>query len=132
MRAVGSESLESLWKFAREDIAGFYHRLLAHIGLLWFEPYGETLDLSRGAPFARWFVGGKYNASYNCLDKHVLAGRGADTALVWEGEDGAIRRFTFDELLAAVSRLASALRRLGVGHGDTVGIFMPLLPETAI
>src|SRR5271165_4432762 len=119
MRAAG---VDSLWSFARRDIAGFYHRLLTQIGLSWFEPYQETLDLSRGIPFARWFVGGRYNASFNCLDKHVLAGRGAEVALIWEGEDGAVRRFTFDQLLADVSRLASALKRLGVGSGDTVGI----------
>src|SRR5215472_2474970 len=132
MRAVGLESMESLWDFARRDIAGFYHRLLSHIGLAWFEPYQTTLDLSRGPEFARWFAGGRYNASHNCLDKHVAAGRGSDMALIWEGEDGAVRRFTFDELLAEVSKLSAALSGLGVGQGDTVGIFMPLLAETAI
>jgi acetyl-CoA synthetase len=132
MRAIGIESLEDLWSYARTDIAAFYHRLLTHIGLAWFEPYHTTLDLTRGIPFATWFAGGTYNASYNCLDKHIAAGRGAQTALVWEGEDGAVRSFTFDELRADVCRLASALRRLGVQGGDTVGIYMPLLPETAI
>ena len=132
MRALGADSLEDLWAMARADIAGFYHRLLAHIGLLWFEPYATTLDLSRGPEFARWFAGGRYNASYNCVDKHVLAGRGASEALVWEGERGQTRSFTFDELLAEVCRLASGLRSLGIGSGDRVGIYMPLVPETAI
>jgi len=132
MRAVGADSLEALWASARDDIGGFYHRLLAHIGLVWFTPYRTTLDLSRDAPFARWFVGGAYNASYNCLEKHVLAGRGESEALVWEGEDGAIKRYTFGELLSATNRIASALRELGVDKGDTVGIYMPMLAETAI
>jgi acetyl-CoA synthetase len=132
MRAVGADSLEALWSLARDDIAGFYHLLLSHIGLEWSTPYRTTLDLSRDAPFARWFVGGAYNASYNCIDKHVRAGRGGSSALVWEGEDGSVREFTFGELLAQTNRLANALRGLGVRKGDTVGIYMPLLPETAI
>jgi acetyl-CoA synthetase len=132
MRALGAESLESLWAMARSDIAGFYHRLLAHIGLAWFEPYSATLDLSRGPEFANWFVGGRYNASYNCLDKHLLAGRGDDEALAWEGERGPSRTFTFRELLTEVCRLSAGLRSLGVAKGDRVGIYMPLVPETAI
>ena len=132
MKRVGCTTPEALWDYARADIARFYHELVSEMGLAWFEPYAATLDLSRGLPFARWFVGGRYNASYNCLDRWVQAGRGADVALVWEGEDGAVRTFTFHELLAHVCKLAGALRRLGVARGDTVGIYMPLLPETAI
>jgi acetyl-CoA synthetase len=132
MRAQNIGSLEALWDFARADIAAFYDRLVKHIGLSWLEPYKETLDLSRGIPFAKWFVDGKYNASENCLDKHVRQGRGAQAALIWEGEDGSVRAFSFDQLLDEICRLAFTLKGLGVGAGDTVGIFMPLLPETAI
>jgi acetyl-CoA synthetase len=132
MKRVGCATLDELWAYARDDIARFYHELVSQLGLSWFEPYTQTLDLSRGLPFARWFVDGCYNASFNCLDRWVQAGRGADVALFWEGEDGAVRRLTFDELLADVCRLAGALRRIGVQRGDTVGIFMPMLPETAV
>ena len=132
MAAAGVGSLEALWDYARTDIGGFYDRLLRHIGLAWFRPYDRVLDLARGVPFARWFVGGAYNASHNCLDKHVAAGRGGSTALLWEGEDGEIRSYTFDELRVQTCKLAGALRDLGVEPGDTVGIYMPLLPETAI
>src|ERR1700730_13252306 len=132
MRAQNVGSLESLWEFARADIAAFYSRLVDHIGLSWLQPYKRTLDLSRGIPFAKWFVDGAYNASDNCLDKHVRQGRGPQTALIWEGEDGSVRSYTYDELLDEVCRLASALKNLGVCTADTVGIFMPLLPETAI
>ncbi len=131
-RALGVEGVDGLRALARTDIAGFYDRLLDHIGLAWFERYTQTLDISRGVPFANWFVGGRYNASYNCLDKHVLAGRGADEALVWEGEDGDVRSLSFDDLLAAVCRLGGALRSLGIARGDRVGIYMPLVPETAV
>ena len=132
MRRVGCATLEDLWAYVRADIARFYHELASDMGLAWFEPYTSTLDLSRGLPFARWFVDGRYNASYNCLDRWVQAGRGSYTALVWESEDGQVRRYSFDELLAEVCLLAGALRELGVERGDTVGIYMPLLPETAI
>jgi acetyl-CoA synthetase len=132
MRSRNIGSLEALWDFARADIAEFYDSLVKHIGLSWLEPYKKTLDLSRGIPFAKWFVDGKYNASENCVDKHVRQGRGAQPALIWEGEDGSARAFTFDQLLDEVCRLAFTLKRLGVGTGDAVGIFMPMLPETAI
>jgi len=132
MRAEGLASLEALWEFARSDIGGFYDRLVRHIGLSWMQPYRSIVDLSKGAPFAKWFVGGTYNASENCLDRHIRAGRGADPALIWEGEDGAVRSYTFDGLHEQVGRLANALKRLGMRPGDTIGIFMPLLPETAI
>ena len=132
MRRVGCATLEDLWSYARADLARFYHELVSELDLAWFERYTSTLDVSRGSPFARWFVGGRYNASYNCLDRWVKAGRGSQTALVWEGEDGEVRRSSFDELLAHVCRLAGALRLAGIERGDAVGIYMPLLPETAM
>ena len=86
-------------------------------------------------PFAKWFVGGKLNASANCLDRHVAAGNGDRVALHWEGEDGdspATRRaVTYAELLDMTQRFANALKGLGVGKGDVVGIYLPMLPETA-
>ncbi len=132
MRATDAASLEALWASARADIGAFYDRLVRYIGLAWFKPYDRVLDLSRGTAFARWFVGGSYNATFNCVDKHVDAGRGASVALIWEGEEGAVRSFTFAELRDATARLGSGLRSLGVQRGDTVGLYMPLLPETAI
>jgi len=132
MQAAGAGSLDELWAWTRRDIAGFYDALLRHLDLRWFEPYDLTVDLSGGKPFASWFVGAKYNASYNCLDRHVEAGRGAELALLWEDEEGAAQRYTFDELLRAVCQAAAALNRLGVQAGNRVGIYMPLLPETAI
>src|SRR5450432_3241359 len=95
MRAEGIASLDALWEYARSDIGAFYDKLVRRIGLSWMEPYRSIVDLSKGAPFAKWFAGGTYNASENCLDKHIRAGRGADEALVWEGEDGSVRTFTF-------------------------------------
>jgi acetyl-CoA synthetase len=132
MRAVGAASLEELWALTRSDIGAFYDRLIPQLGLAWLQPYRQVLDRSRGMPFARWFVGGSYNASYNCLDRHVDQGRAQQAALIWESESGATRTLTFEQLLAEVCALCGALSHLGVRKGDTVGIFMPLVPETAI
>ncbi|HSS68966.1 MAG TPA: AMP-binding protein, partial [Nocardioidaceae bacterium] len=97
----------------------------------WAEPFSEVLDWSN-APFAKWFVGGKLNASYNCLDRHVEAGRGDKVAFHWEGEPGDTRSLTYADLLAEVSRAANALTDLGVRAGDRIAIYMPMIPETVV
>ena len=130
--ALGVDGYDGLTATAAADLPGFYERLVRTLDLRWDAPWTRVLDDARGAPFARWFPGARFNAPANCLDRHVDAGRGNDEALVWEGEDGAVRRFTFAELRDTVARLGAALRARGVGTGDRVGIFMPLVPETAI
>ena len=97
--------------------------------LEWIEPWSQVLDWS-DPPFAKWFVGGKLNASANCLDRHLAAGAGDRIALYWEGEDGVRREVTYAELLDSTQRFANVLRGLGVGKGDVVGIYLPMLPET--
>ena len=95
----------------------------------WFEPFTKTLEWDR--PWAKWFVGGKTNLAYNCLDRHLEA-HGDKTALVFEGEPGDVRRFTYRELHAEVCRAANALAALGVSSGDRVMVYMPLVPEIVI
>ena len=95
----------------------------------WFEPWDTVLEWD--PPFARWFAGGKLNAAYNCLDRH-LETRGDRTALLWEGEPGDTRTFTYRELHEEVCRFANALRGLGVERGDRVAIYLPMIPEAAI
>ncbi|HEV3072704.1 MAG TPA: acetate--CoA ligase [Solirubrobacteraceae bacterium] len=97
----------------------------------WFQPWDTVLDDS-DAPFYRWFTGGKLNASYNCLDRHVLAGRGERVAFHWRGEEGQERDITYAQLLAEVKRFASALKELGVEQGDVVGIYLPMIPEVVV
>jgi acetyl-CoA synthetase len=97
----------------------------------WFEPWGQVLDDSN-PPFYKWFVGGRINASHNCLDRHVAAGRGERVALHWLGEQGEQRDITYAELLAEVKRFASALKDQGVGKGDVVGIYLPMIPEVVV
>jgi acetyl-CoA synthetase len=99
--------------------------------LHWFEPWETVLDDSN-PPFYKWFVGGRLNVSYNCLDRHVLEGRGERVALHWRGEEGQERDITYAQLLAEVQRFANALKDLGVSRGDVVGIYLPMIPEVVV
>ncbi len=97
----------------------------------WFQHWTRVLD-DENPPFYKWFTGGILNVSYNCLDRHVVAGRGERVALHWRGEDGQERDITYGELLGDVERFASALKDLGVGKGDVVGIYLPMIPEVVV
>ena len=96
----------------------------------WFEDFHTPLEWE--LPFAKWFVGGKLNVSYNCLDRHVEAGKGDKVAFYWEGEPGDTRTITYTELLADVCRFANVLAELGVTDQDRVCIYMPMIPETVV
>ena len=123
------QQYEQMYARARDDRDGFWkEQALEH--LHWFEPFGEVCRWN--APHAEWFVGGKTNASYNCLDRHVEAGRGDRTAILWEGEPGDTRSLTYAELLREVCKCAEGLQQLGIGKGDVVSIYMPMTPELAI
>jgi acetyl-CoA synthetase len=96
----------------------------------WMAPYATVLEWNE--PFAQWFVGGKLNASVNCLDRHVAAGRAERIAYYFEGEPGDRRAVTYGELLREVCRLANGLRSLGIAKGDRVAIYMPMIPELPV
>ncbi len=96
----------------------------------WFRPWDTVL--SWDLPFARWFDGGTLNVSYNCLDRHVAAGRGDKVAFHWEGEPGDTRTISYADLLVDVCRFANVLRGLGVARGDRVAVYMPMVPELAV
>ena len=107
--------------------SGRYWDLAAKdLGLDWREPYSQALDLSHGAPWAEWFVDGGFNYVANALDRHANGERRNQLAVIWEGDDGAVRKLTYRELFVETNRFANALRSLGVGKGDRVGIFMPM------
>ena len=112
---------------ADEDRIGFWAEKADRI--TWDTPFEETLDWSE-APFAKWYVGGKLNAAYNCVDRHVEAGLGDRVAYYFEGEGGDTRVITYSDLLREVSKTANALIELGVKTGDRVAIYMPMIPET--
>jgi len=97
----------------------------------WFEPWDAVLD-DRNPPFYRWFTGGKLNASYNCVDRHVEAGNGERVAFHWRGEEGEERDVTYADLHRDVQRFANALKARGIGKGDVVGIYLPMVPEVVV
>ena len=99
--------------------------------LEWIRPWTQVLEWK--PPHAKWFLGGKLNASVNCLDRHVRAGRAGRVALIWEGEpEGETRRITYGELHLEVNKFANVLKGLGVGRGDRVAIYLPMVPEVAV
>jgi acetyl-CoA synthetase len=123
------DAYQLLYDQSIADPIGFWESQ-AREHLHWFEPFHTGLEWNE--PFAKWFVGGKTNVSYNCLDAHVNAGRGDRVAFHWEGEPGDRRTVTYAELLADVSKFASALTKLGIKKGDRVSIYMPMVPELPV
>jgi acetyl-CoA synthetase len=114
---------------ADEDYQGFWARQ-SHDLLTWSSDWTTICEWE--LPFAKWFVGGQLNVTYNCLDRHVEAGRGDKVAFYWEGEPGDSRVLTYADLLDEVQRFANALKSLGVAKGDRVNIYLPMIPEAAI
>jgi len=114
---------------AAADREGFWASIAEELD--WFRKWDRVLDWTN-PPFAKWFVGGRINVSYNCLDRHVLAGRGDKVALLWEGEPGDKERITYAELLRRVQEFAGGLRKLGVKAGDRVAVYMPMIPELPV
>ena len=117
-----------VYERAEADWQGFWAEQAG--ALDWFRPWDTVLEWD--LPFARWFDGGTLNVSYNCLDRHVAAGRGDKVAFHWEGEPGDTRTITYAQLLADVCRFANVLQGLGVGRGDRVAIYMPMIPELPV
>lgn len=124
--SLGNNDTETR-KQADSDFVSFWNNQAK--GLTWFESWDMTLDWS--PPFARWFVGGKINASYNALDVHQES-KSKKPAILWEGENGDSRTITYGELWAHVQKFANVLKNLGVGKGDRVTIYLPMVPEIII
>ena len=120
---------ESVTEKATHDPIGYWEEQAAELD--WFERWDTPLDDS-DPPFYKWFVGGKLNASHNCLDRHVEAGNGDRVAFHWRGEEGEERDVTYAELHRDVQRLANALKDRGIKKGDVVGIYLPMIPEVAV
>ena len=118
-----------VWKKAAEDYESFWESWAKE--LHWFKEWDRVLEWD--PPFAQWFVGGKTNAAYNCLDAHVENGRADKTALIWIGDEPDQQQtYTYSELLTEVSKFANVLKNLGIGKGDTVGIYLPMILELPI
>ncbi len=116
-----------VYRKAEEDLEGFWEELAQNID--WFEGWDQVLDWK--PPHSKWFVNGKLNASYNCLDRHLDAKRDK-LAIIWEGEEGAEKTYTYGELYDATCRFSNVLLKMGVQKGDIVTIYLPMIPEAVI
>jgi len=119
----------AIYDTADADFEAFWAQQARDL-LTWDQDFHTTLEWE--LPFAKWFVGGKLNVSVNCLDRHVDAGNGGRVAFHWEGEPGDTRTITYADLLDEVSRFGNVLRSLGIGSGDRVCIYMPMIPEAVV
>jgi len=120
---------EDVYQAAEADRIGFWDAQARRLS--WAKEWDQVLDWSN-PPFAKWFVGGQLNVAYNCLDRHVEAGRGSKAAIYWEGEPGDTRCLTYADLHTLVCQAANTLTDLGVRAGDRVAIYMPMIPELAV
>lgn len=133
MTKAGVEDADQFHTRSVNDVAWFWQLVEKDLGLIWDRPYQQVLDVSKGAAWSRWFVDGGFNVSVNALDRwtendstrHRLA-------LIWEGDDGNVQKWTYRELWAEVNRLARGLQELGVREGDRVAIYLPMVAENVI
>ncbi|MEW4488719.1 acetate--CoA ligase [Thalassoglobus sp. JC818] len=123
------DAYQEMWEQAKNDPEKFWGDL-ANSELDWFQPFQKTMEGEM--PETKWFTGGKINASYQCLDRHLTSARKNKAALVWEGEPGDTRTLTYQQLHREVCKFANVLKNLGVEQGDRVTLYMPMIPELAI
>ena len=119
------QDLDEAYRRSVEDPEGFWAEAASE--LHWFKPWDKVFEWEY--PQFKWFTGAQCNITYNCLDRHLTTGRKNKAALIWLGEDGSERVYTYGRLAQSVNRFANGLKSLGVGKGDRVVIYMPLTPE---
>lgn len=132
MRTHQLQSFTELMQKSTDDVNWFTDAILKFLDVQFYEPYLKAADLSTGIQFPKWCVDGKMNVVHNCLDKWQAAEDQDRAAIAFEGEEGSVRTLTYAELYRQVNKTANALRALGLGKGDAIGIFMPMTPEIAI
>ena len=132
MRKHSVPDYPGLVQRSQDDIEWFWEAAIEDLGLEFFEPYERILDASQGPEWPRWFVGAQVNLTHNCVDRHAAGPLADSPAILWEGEDGATKVLSYAELSSQVNRVANGLKALGIGEGDPVGIYMPMIPEAAI
>ncbi len=131
IRAAGLQDYDQLLERSRTEPEWFWDFLIRYFELRFAQPYDRVLDVSRGLPWPRWFVGGQTNIVLSCLDRQIESGHGDAALFTWHAEDGFVRSWTLNDLAQQTNRCANALLALGVGRGDRIGIFLPPLPEAA-
>jgi acetyl-CoA synthetase len=131
-RTHAESAYDEFYRLSIAEPDEFWRSTLDEIGIEWFEQFTRVVDLSNGVQWPSWFPGGKLNLVHNAVVRHLKEHRGGQPAIIWEGEDGAVVRLSYAELAHRVSQAANMLRRIGIAKGDRVGLFLPMLPETAI
>lgn len=131
MRKYGIQTLEDLTKRSTDQIEWFWDAASEDLNIEWFTPYERVLDTSKGIEWARWFIGGKLNIAHNCVDRHAKSRRDK-TAVIWQGEDGQVKKLSYGNLFEEINRFANGLKSLGVGKGDAVGLYLPMCPQVPI
>ncbi|MGI8483806.1 MAG: AMP-binding protein, partial [Thermomicrobiales bacterium] len=126
---TGSDDYPGLLAKAAEDPTWYWEQALADLDLVWQKPWSQIMDLSRGKAWPTWFPDAEFNYVVSALDRHVDGPDADQAAVIWEGDDESTRTLTFQELGAMTDQFAHVLQDLGVGHGDKVGIFLPMIPE---
>ena len=132
---MGQHSLpnfDALMERSTSDVSWFTEALLDYLDIQFSQPYSKVVDLSEGIAWPKWCVDGRMNIVRNCLDKYEGTDTDTRTALIWEGEDGQVRSYTYGDLRTQVNMAAGGLRSLGLSPGDAVGIYMPMVPEIVI
>jgi acetyl-CoA synthetase len=129
---LGLNNYDELYEYSVSHTDEFWKATLDDLGIEWFTPYEKFVDLSAGPQWPKWFVGGKINLVHNALTRSLKLGRGDQTAIIWEDESGICKSLTYKELDEKTCRVANGLLELGFRRGDTVGLFVPMIPEAAI
>jgi acetyl-CoA synthetase len=131
MRKHEIRTVDDLIKRSIDDIEWFWDAAAKDLNIEWFKPYEKVLDSSKGIEWSRWFIGGKLNIAHNCIDRYART-RENKTAIIWQGEDGEVRRLSYGALCEEVNRFANGLNSLGVGKGDAIGLYMPMSLQVPI
>ncbi len=132
MKKNNIKNYNHLIKKSTDNIEWFWDAVLKDLNIEWYKPYEKVLDDSKGIQWTKWFIGGKINIVHNCLDKHANSKRKDNIALIWENENGDVRKLTYCDLYREVNKFANGLKELGIKKGDRVGIYMPMILETVV
>ncbi len=125
------EEYEKIYKRSVDDPEGFWAEM-AEKTLVWFKKWDKVLEYNFERPEIKWFIGGKLNVSYNCLDRFITTATRNKAAIIWEADDGSYKTYTYQQLYYEVNRFANVLKKLGIKKGDRVTIYLPMIPELAI
>jgi acetyl-CoA synthetase len=132
MREHGLKSFDELMERSTQDVPWFTEAVLRYLDIQFYEPYETVADFSEGIEWARWCVGGRMNIVHNCIDKYIGTAAENRPAVIFEGEEGVTQTLSYGQLNEQVSKCANALRELGLGKGDAIGLFMPMTPEIVV